>query len=291
MIPLNRQLDHEPAQHLCFVLYERAVGSRRNDLSPSLNEMANGIIRVFAEEHSMNGRDILVFIPTYNDVTILADIASQIRGLSPEIRILIVDDGSTPAVSLQDPSLDVLHARLPANFGLGVCTHVALEHALSQGCRAVVRIDADGQHPVSKIPELLQRLDADSADIVVGTRVNRNIKRGLAAWARKTIRWYLTTVAALMSGSRAPKDVNSGFFVLNSTAIQTLNKFQLDRYPEPQIFILSCREGLRIEEIHIEQMDRRDGTSTLNIVHALRLLYRFNIFIIGELLRDRSRMS
>jgi glycosyltransferase involved in cell wall biosynthesis len=239
----------------------------------------------------MSRRDVLIFIPTYNDVKMLGNIAAQIRELLPEVRILIIDDGSTPAVKHQDPALDVLHARLPANFGLGVCTHVALEHALSQGCRAVVRIDADGQHPISEIPALLQRIDAGGTDIVVGTRVNRNIKKGLAAWSRQVVRWYLAAVAARMSGRRAPRDVNSGFFALNSEAALTLNKFQLDRYPEPQIFILGCREGLRVEEIPITQTERRDGTSTLTIVHALRLLYRFNIFVFGELLRDRSRLS
>jgi len=239
----------------------------------------------------LSEHDVLVFIPTYNDVKMLDGIATEIYELLPSARILIVDDGSTPAVQFVNPKLDVLHVRLPANFGLGVCTHVAMEHALSQGYQVVLRIDADGQHPVSEMPALLQHLKDSDADIVVGTRVNRNFNKGLAAGARRSVRWYLATVAALMSGKRTPRDVNSGFFILNRNAMSTLNKFQLDRYPEPQIFILGCREGLRVEEIPIEQMERRDGTSTLNIVHALRLLYRFNIFVFGELLRRQSRQS
>jgi len=238
-----------------------------------------------------SGQDTLVFIPTYNDVTMLDQITTAIRKLLPDIRILIVDDGSTPAVQPQDSTLDILYARLPANFGLGVCTHVALEHAISQNCKAIVRIDADGQHPVSQIPELLRCLETEDIDIVVGTRINRNIKKGIAGWARQTVRWYLTVVAAAMSKGQAPRDVNSGFFALNKDAALILNKFQLDRYPEPQIFILGCREGLRVKEIPIEQMERNDGFSTLTIIRAFRLLYRFNVFILGELLRDRSRLS
>lgn len=234
-----------------------------------------------------NGQGALVFIPTYNDVALLSDIVSQIRQLLPDIRILIIDDGSTPAVNRLDPVLDVLYARLPANFGLGVCTHVALDHALSQGCSALVRVDADGQHPISKIPELLQRLEFEGADIVVGTRVNRNNKNGLANWARRLARWYLTTVAALMSGKRTPKDVNSGFFALNDQAILTLGKFQLNRFPEPEIFVIGSREGLKIEEISIEQIDRVEGDTTLTIVQAILLLYRFNMFVFGELFGNR----
>ena len=88
--------------------------------------------------NDLSGQDTLVFIPTYNDVKKLGEITTNIRNLLPDIRILIVDDGSSPAVQPQNSALDILYARLPANFGLGVCTHVALEHALSQNCKAVI---------------------------------------------------------------------------------------------------------------------------------------------------------
>lgn len=44
-----------------------------------------------------------------------------------------------------------------------------------------------------------------------------------------------------------------------------------------------------MNEIAVEQRERRYGTSTLTIMQAARLFYRFNIFILGELTRGRGK--
>ena len=66
-----------------------------------------------------------------------------------------------------------------------------------------------------------------------------------------------------------------------------LNNGHLERYPEPQIFITLGRSSLRIAEIDVEQKDRAEGKTTLDWSSAARLLYRFNVFVIGELIRGR----
>ena len=235
-------------------------------------------------------RPVLVFVPTYNDVEILGPITAAIENLEGDFELLIVDDGSAVAIDPNDFGPAVSYLRLPGNFGLGVCTHIAFDHALRKNYRAVVRIDADGQHPVERIPDLLAALETGQADLVVGTRSNRHHGRGLRALTGRWVRIYLSSITKLLTGGRSPEDVNSGFLAFNRQAAEILNGHQLERYPEPQICVLACRRGLRVAEVTIEQEPRLYGTSTLTLGHALRILYRFNIFVLAELLQ-RSKVE
>jgi hypothetical protein len=45
-----------------------------------------------------------------------------------------------------------------------------------------------------------------------------------------------------------------------------------------------------VAEVTIEQEPRRHGSSTLTLGQALRILYRFNIFVLSDLLQ-KSRVE
>lgn len=232
---------------------------------------------------------VLVFSPSLNDVEHLQGIVVAIRAVLPDCEILLIDDGSDEPISFAWADARTLHVRLPDNFGIGVCTHVALDYALANDHQIVVRVDADGQHPIEEIPALITHIQRGEADIVVGSRVNRSFEPGMASFAKHMVRIYFTQVAKWMTGGRAPTDVNTGFIALSRSAVATLNKFEFDRYPEPQILVLGCRKKLRVMEVPIQQNERMSGASSVTLVQALRLLYRFNLFVLYEILRGRGR--
>ena len=93
-----------------------------------------------------------------------------------------------------------------------------------------------------------------------------------------------------MTHGRAPQDVNSGYFAATAHAAEVMNEYQLERYPEPQMYVLACRRELKIKEIPVEQLDRKHGSSSLTINRAALLMYRFSIFVLAELLQ-RSRIA
>ena len=231
------------------------------------------------------GSRVLVFLPTYNDLELLGDLTREIEDLGKDYTPLVIDDGSHPNVAIADLAPRSLIFRASANFGVGTATHIAFDHALRHGYRAVVRVDSDGQHPVGGIPELLAPLNAGSADIVVGVRTNRNRISSVRELAAAAVRVYLSAVAGWMSRGDAPSDVNSGFFAASAKAAQALNDVRLERYPEPQMYMLAPRRGLTIAEIQIEQLAREYGRSTITIGHALRIFYGFNIVVLAELLQ------
>jgi len=228
---------------------------------------------------------VLVFVPTFNDTELLGEIVGGVKRLSNRYTVLVLDDGSRTAHRRAVEDLDCLRFHLPDNLGLGTCTQIAFDHLLRHDYQAVVRVDADGQHPLERIPELLAPLDAGEADVVAGRRVNHEAGSGGGAVVRRMVKSYFVAVAKMLTGGAAPNDVNTGFFAMNRHAVATLSHQMLDRFPEPQLFILACRENLRVTELPVEQVEREFGASTLSLTQAAAMFYRFNMFVLGELLR------
>jgi glycosyltransferase involved in cell wall biosynthesis len=239
--------------------------------------------------NSERAERVLVFLPSFNDCELLGRLTRSISELGTRFIPLVIDDGSQQPVQREALAPRTRLVRLPTNFGIGVATHVAFDHALKQSYAAIVRVDADGQHPVTAIVDLVASIKSGDADIVVGVRTNRNSGSGWRAGAAELVRNYLAAVSRWMSGGRAPSDVNSGFFAAGSNAIRVLNAIDLDRFPEPQMYMLAARRGLRIREIPIEQAAREYGRSTITLGHALRIFYAFNIMVLAELLQ-RSKV-
>ena len=118
--------------------------------------------------------EVIVIIPTYNEIESLASILGRVRQSLPEADILIVDDGSpdgtgrlADTLAAQDPALRVLHR--DSKQGLGVAYRAGFSQALSAGYSYVIEMDADGSHDPAELPRMLELARA-GADLVIGSR-------------------------------------------------------------------------------------------------------------------------
>jgi glycosyltransferase involved in cell wall biosynthesis len=229
----------------------------------------------------------LVFIPTLNDRYLLYQLASSVQELDICATTLIIDDGSQPSIERSSLPENCLLFSAPSNMGLGLCTHIAFDHALAHGYDYVARLDADGQHPATKIPGLLEPLLDRRADLVVGVRTNHGDSSRPEAGLRRLVKWYFSFLSYLITSGRAPGDVSSGFFAVNRKAMKELNGTMLERYPEPQLYSHACRVGLRVLEFSIEQAKRQHGRSTITYGHAFSMIYRFTVYALAEMIRLR----
>jgi hypothetical protein len=122
----------------------------------------------------------------------------------------------------------------------------------------------------------------------VGVRVNQELSRGIRGIVGLLVKRYFALVGRLLTGGKAPADVNTGLFAVNRKAMTLLNERLLERFPEPQIFISACRAGLRVQELPVTQFERSHGSSSIDVVGGLRMFYRFNAFVLNELARRRK---
>ncbi|PPK87976.1 glycosyl transferase family 2 [Neolewinella xylanilytica] len=118
----------------------------------------------------------MIIVPVYNEEpAILRRTLKALRGAGA--RILVVDDGSHPAVEVA-VSPDVILLRHSVNLGQGAALETGMAFARKdQFVDILVHFDADGQHFPSDIANLLAPLFKGEADIVFGSRFMRQADR------------------------------------------------------------------------------------------------------------------
>ena len=99
---------------------------------------------------------ICALIPFYNHPDAIGFVVDQL--LTYDLHIIIVDDGSTLEAKqsliplLQSPKVTLVTR--PNNGGKGAAVITGMREALNLGYTHVMQVDADGQHDLSKIPDL-----------------------------------------------------------------------------------------------------------------------------------------
>lgn len=110
-------------------------------------------------------------IPTYRHITKLPEIVAKVSAAG--LPVIIVDDGNADDLAAQ---IDVLHdsdagvhvvSRL-RNGGKGAAVKTGLRKAARKGWTHAIQIDADGQHDLDALPELIERSRANPEAMICG---------------------------------------------------------------------------------------------------------------------------
>ena len=116
---------------------------------------------------------LCILIPYYNHPDAIGAVVDQL--LPYEINILIIDDGSSAESKkilmplLQDPRVSLVTRIL--NGGKGAAVITGMREALKLGYTHALQVDADGQHDLTKIPELIKLSDQYPGRIISGMPV------------------------------------------------------------------------------------------------------------------------
>ena len=116
----------------------------------------------------------------------------------------------------------------------------------------VVMLDADGTYAADAIPRVVARLAFGDADVVMGRRV---LQKG----AMSRIHEYgnsLLSVGATLLYARACPDLCTGLWGFRAEALQRLPLQAKGFELEAELFSLSARLGLRIEQVRTDYLPR-----------------------------------
>ena len=171
-----------------------------------------------------------------------------------EWEFLLVNDGSTDATL--DHMQRLHHADpdhwsyidLSRNYGKEVAMMAGFDYARGD---AVIIMDADMQHPISAIPEMLYWWEQGYDDVYAERRSSQE------SWfKRRTSQWYYTILQRL---TRVPIQKNTGDFrLLDRTCIEALRRM---RESERNTKGLYSWIGFRKKGILYDQLERTEGTT------------------------------
>ena len=109
-----------------------------------------------------------IVIPAYNEATALGRVVAPL--LEMGYSVVVVDDGSTDQTTKVAETTGANLCQHKVNLGQGAALRTGIGFALQQGAHFLITFDADGQHSVSDIPNLVAPIQAGSADVALGSR-------------------------------------------------------------------------------------------------------------------------
>lgn len=210
----------------------------------------------------------LVCIPTYNECESLPNTLQAIFEYSPDVEVLVIDDGSPDgtadwAEELGDDRVHVM--RRTEKAGLGPAYVAGFTWALAHDYDVICQMDADGSHRGRDLPLLLKAVRG-GAGLAIGSRwvrggevvnwpLNRNVlSRGANLYANVAIGLHVA-------------DATAGFRAYSRNLLQRIDLagvqshgygFQID------MTVRARRAGARIVEVPIIFVERELGASKMS---------------------------
>ena len=189
---------------------------------------------------------VVAVIPAYNEeLTIGSMILKAKRHVD---RVIVVDDGSGDATAEVAELAGAEVIRLKKNYGKAHALMRGFERARDLNPRAVVMLDADGQHDPEEIPLIVAPVLKGEADLLIGSRFLNNHSRipKYRMFGQKILNIFTN-----LSSNHKTTDSQSGFRALSIRALENID-FDSDGYSiESYMIAHFSSRGLKIKEVPI----------------------------------------
>lgn len=201
---------------------------------------------------------VYVVVPAYNEAesirSVVESLPDAIGGYA--LQPLVVSDGSTDATVERTASTDALVVDHPINQGQGGALRTGFSIAQQRGADVVVTMDADGQHPVEELPQLVEPIIDDEADYVVGSRYTGVDESNNSPTRQLGIRVF-TALINVMTKSEIT-DCTNGYRAIRASKLREMTLSE-ERFSAPELLIEARKNGLRIQEVPITIAQRAAG--------------------------------
>lgn len=227
----------------------------------------------------MASNSVTVVLPTYEEFESLPSLVEALAELRQHklqsLQLIIVDDNSNDGTEklIEDMQFDWIRLIVRQDEkGLSSAVIHGLKEATTEIC---VVMDADGSHPVSAIPAMVQAV-TDGADFAIGSRY---VTGGTTEDGWGFFRWLNSKIATIMARPFTKVlDPMSGFLAFRKSTFEKAEELNPVGYKIGLELIVKCR-CTNVTEVPIHFSTRQLGESKLTLgvqleylQHIVRLL-------------------
>lgn len=208
---------------------------------------------------------IMAIIPAYDESQNIAEIVAETSKYVSSV--IVVDDGSHDNTAELAASMNAKVIRNRYNAGKGASLKRGLVECLKYNPDIVVTLDGDGQHDPSDIPKLLEPIEKEEADIVIGSRYGKSVVKMEMPRYRRFGLSFIDFMNKNLVKSPV-KDTQSGFRVYARDVLSMMAHYSSAGFgAETEQLAAAEIYGLRVVEIPVTV--KYGGLSRTSKQHAL----------------------
>jgi glycosyltransferase involved in cell wall biosynthesis len=195
----------------------------------------------------MTEKRVVVVIPAYNEERTIVEV---IRGLKQHgfTTLIVIDDGSSDRTGELASHEGVIRLRHILNRGLGGALGTGIDAALRLGAEVIVTFDADGQHDPNDIMKLLEPIEVEEAEVVIGSRMLD--PQGMP-YRRRMANWIANVVTYLLFGAWTT-DSQSGLRAFSSRAAARMHIITTGMEVSSEIIAETVKNRLQWKEVPVK---------------------------------------
>ena len=204
---------------------------------------------------------IIMGIPAFNEEKNIASIIAKLSDVADSI--IVCDDGSTDLTSKIAERMKAVVITHEKNLGYGAAIRSIFLKAKEMNGDVLVTFDADGQHRIEDIQNVIKPIIDQEADLVIGSRFLDESEKEVPRYRKVGIK--VITKITNASIKKQLTDSQSGFRAYSKKVLAELNPSELGMGISTEILIKASSKNFRITEVPIKILYAGD-TSTHNPV-------------------------
>jgi glycosyltransferase involved in cell wall biosynthesis len=192
-------------------------------------------------------------IPAYNAESSVGEVIERTKKYLS--RVIVVNDGSTDGTEKVARSRAAEVVSLPSNRGKGFALRQGFGLALSNGCKAILTLDADGQHDPADIPKFLAAHEQDTQAILIGSRMAQ-------ADRFPAQRYYSNRTAAFFISKALGQyleDTQCGFRLYPAGTLRSIPLTTSHFQTETEVLLRAVRRGIRLSSVPVKNIYHLNG--------------------------------
>ena len=230
---------------------------------------------------------LLILIPAYNEEGAIGGVVNEVRAVMPGVPILVVDDCSTDATIHTARGAGARVLPLPHHLGLGGAVQAGYRLAFELDFDYVIRVDGDGQHDPRDIPKMLETLEGEKCEMVIGSRFVDGSGEHTGFVRAAAIVFFRAILRPILG--RPVHDPTSGFVGVNRTALSLFSRSFPLEYPEIEALVVLQRKRFRFVEVPCRMRPRRTGRSTITPFRSLYYMVHVLLGVFVNVLKFEGR--
>lgn len=217
----------------------------------------------------------LIIIPAFNESENIERVVNNLINNYDQYEYIIINDGSADSTAALCRKNGYNFIDLPVNLGLAGAFQTGMKFAWSHGYEAALQFDGDGQHRPEYIQSMIEKMEAEKADIIIGSRFVTQ-KKSLSP---RMFGSRLISLLILLTTGKRIKDPTSGMRLYSRKVLEEFAN-GLNYGPEPDTIAYLLNKGCSVKEVQVTMDERIAGTSYLNAVSSIYYMMRICISIV-----------